>query len=59
MAFPGLIKSSVEAIEGELVYYIREKTGKWPKYQMEIHFHSDVTEGESQIARSILSQCIK
>lgn len=44
----------VEAIEGELVYFIREKTGEWPKYQMEIHFHHEVTEEERQIARLIL-----
>ncbi len=30
----------IETIEGELVYFIRKKTGKWPKYQTEIHFHN-------------------
>jgi hypothetical protein len=48
---------NIEAIEAELVFFIREKTGKWPKYQMEIHFHHEVTEIERQIARSILSKC--
>jgi hypothetical protein len=47
--------TSIEPIEAELVYFIREKTGKWPKYQMEIHFHHEVTEKERQLARSILS----
>ncbi len=56
--FPDLVKERVEAIEAELVYFIREKTGKWPKYQMEIHFHG-VSEVEMQIVRSILDQCLK
>jgi predicted GIY-YIG superfamily endonuclease len=37
--FPTSPIEDVEAIEAELVYFIREKTGRWPKYQMEIHFH--------------------
>ncbi len=28
----------VEAVEGELVYLVRHKTGEWPKFQNEIHF---------------------
>ena len=28
----------IEAIEGELVYLIRNKTGNWPTFQNEIHF---------------------
>ncbi len=55
--FPALKKDSVEAIEAELVYYIRKKTGNWPKYQMEIHFHG-ASEAEKQIAKSILSQLL-
>lgn len=46
-----------EAIEGELVYLIRNNTGKWPTYQMEIHFHN-ATDSEKQIAGSICSQCL-
>ena len=47
----------VEAVEAELVYLIREKTGKWPKYQMEIHFHR--TSGDQlEDARSILRKCL-
>jgi len=34
----------VEAVEAELVYLIRESTGKWPSYQMEIHFHGNISE---------------
>lgn len=52
-AFPDRAKGSVEAIEAELVYYIREKTGSWPKYQMEIHFHK-ASKSEMHVARSIL-----
>jgi len=57
-AFPDMAKDSIEAIEAELVYYIREKTGSWPKYQMEIHFH-EAPEDERQIAKSILDTCLR
>lgn len=30
----------VEAIEGELVFLVRQKTGKWPLFQNEIHFNN-------------------
>lgn len=56
-SFPRQDIKFVEAVEGELVYFIREKTGKWPKYQMEIHFHPEVTDTQRQIARSILNEC--
>ena len=48
---------TVEAIEAELVYLVRQKTGKWPKYQMEIHFHG-ASESQIQVARSILHQLL-
>jgi hypothetical protein len=33
----------IEAVEGEIVYLIRNKLGYWPKFQNEIHFsNSDV-----------------
>ena len=57
-SFPNRTQKHVEAIEAELVYFIREKTGKWPKYQMEIHFHG-TSESEKQVARSILSNCLE
>lgn len=57
-SFPGSTQEHVEAIEAELVYFIRKKTDKWPKYQMEIHFHG-ASESERQIARAILDQCLK
>lgn len=56
--FPSMVISNIEAIEAELVYYIREKTGKWPRYQMEIHFHQ-ASESELQTAKSILNECFK
>ena len=56
-SFPGSTREHVETIEAELVYFIREITGKWPKYQMEIHFHG-ASEKQRQIAESILSQCL-
>ena len=55
--FPDLKKECVEAIEAEMVYYIRNRTGNWPKYQMEIHFH-EASESECQIANLILDQCL-
>jgi len=57
-SFPGSTQECVEAVEAELVYFIREKTGKWPKYQMEIHFHG-ASESERQVAKSILDTCLK
>ena len=53
-SFVDKTKDCVEAIEAELVYYIRNETGNWPKYQMEIHFH-EASEEERQVARYILN----
>ena len=53
-SFPDNTKDYVEAIEAELVYFIREKTGDWPKYQMEIHFHG-ASEEQKRIAKSMLA----
>lgn len=55
-SFPGKT-TDVEAIEAELVYLIRERTGKWPKYQMEIHFHETFAIVR-RVARSIASICL-
>lgn len=43
----------VEAIEGEIVWHIRQKTGSWPLYQNEIHFNNRVDNAQ-QIATEIL-----
>jgi hypothetical protein len=56
-SFPDGNMDCLEAIEGELVYLIRNETGKWPKYQMEIHFHQ-ASESEMQIANSIFRICM-
>lgn len=34
-------REQIEAIEGELVYHIRSLTGRWPRYQNEIHFNNE------------------
>lgn len=44
----------IEAIEGELVYLIRNKTGTWPKFQNEIHFSN--CDEAIVIAEDILSK---
>lgn len=31
----------IQAIEGEFVYHVRNRTGKWPLYQNEIHFQEN------------------
>jgi hypothetical protein len=46
----------IEAVEGELVYLVRAKTGEWPKFQNEIHFHN-VT-GAKEAAEQIFAQFI-
>jgi len=35
-----IIEREMETIEAEIVYLIRNKTGNWPRYQTEIHFHN-------------------
>ena len=56
--FPGKNDKYVEAIEGEVVYLHRSRTGKWPKYQMEIHFHN-ATKGQIRIAETIFEECYR
>lgn len=46
----------IEAIEGELVYFIRNKFGYWPKFQNEIHFSN--CEGAREIAKGILEKVL-
>lgn len=57
-SFPDKDQVFVEGIEGELVYLVRNQTGKWPKYQMEIHFHQ-ASKTQLQIAESILRECLE
>ncbi len=56
--FPDFTSEQVEAIEAELVYYVRKTTDNWPLFQMEIHFHG-ASEEERRIARCILDQCLE
>ncbi|MBI2604011.1 MAG: hypothetical protein HYW56_00530 [Candidatus Harrisonbacteria bacterium] len=46
-----------EAIEAEVVYLIRNKTGRWPKYQTEIHFHQ-ADNKEKGIAHKIYNEIL-
>lgn len=46
-------RHKLEAVEGELVFLIREKRGNWPLYQNEIHFNNDFEESR-EIASDIL-----
>ena len=57
--FPNRARDFIEAIEGELVYLIRNQTGRWPKYQMEIHFHPDASDKEKQIADTLVNICLE
>ena len=47
------IISFVESVEAELVYLVRNKTGKWPKNQNEIHFNNFEIEKAKQVAEKI------
>jgi hypothetical protein len=46
----------IEAIEGELVYLTRQKSGYWPKFQNEIHFSN--CDGAKEIALDVLEKII-
>ncbi len=46
-------RDSIEAIEGEIVWKIRNQTNKWPTYQNEIHFNNDLKDA-NLIANKIL-----
>jgi hypothetical protein len=45
----------IEAVEAEIVLKIRSKTGKWPKYQNEIHFNNNDLQEASRIATEIIN----
>lgn len=48
-------KERTEAIEAEVVYLIRHKTGNWPEHQTEIHFHQ-TTKIEKNIAEKVFAE---
>lgn len=47
-------RTAIEAIEGELVFLIRQRTGAWPRYQNEIHFTNSAA--AKKIAAGIYSE---
>ena len=49
--FPSLKQRQVENIEAELAYLIRNKTGRWPESQNEIHFNNDFALGSAVAAK--------
>jgi len=44
--FIELSKLEIENIEAELVFLIRQKTGKWPLHQNEIHFNNNFSDAK-------------
>tara|TARA_R110002051_G_scaffold256040_3_gene315119 strand:- start:279 stop:785 length:507 start_codon:yes stop_codon:yes gene_type:complete len=42
-----------EAVEAELVFLVRDKTGKWPEFQNEIHFNNAKLEKAKKEAQRI------
>lgn len=53
--FPEYNRKQVEAIEAEVVYAVRQKTGKWPLHQNEIHFNN-VFPKAMEVASLIIKQ---
>jgi hypothetical protein len=49
----------VEAVEAEVVFGIRERTGMWPEYQNEIHFNNDHCEEVRICATKIIDTILK
>ena len=45
-----------EAVEAELVYKIREETGKWPEFQNEIHFNNKELHKATEIAAAMFHE---
>lgn len=57
---PDLNRKTLEAIEGQLVFMVRNHTGQWPLWQNEIHFWNEHEEhgtiGSKAIAERIFSE---
>lgn len=47
-----------EAVEAELVYLVRSKTGSWPKYQNEIHFNNEYLSKAKEVAAEMYNLLI-
>lgn len=56
--FAELDKYQTENIEAELAFNVRNKTGKWPKFQNEIHFNNSYEEKGKRIAEKMYEQII-
>jgi hypothetical protein len=52
-------KKRIEAIEGEVVYLVRETTGKWPLHQNEIHFWNERLDIETIDVKSVAEDIFK
>ena len=46
-------KKFFEGVEAELAFRVREKTGRWPESQNEIHFNNEDREEVLKLARNI------
>ena len=57
--FDKLDKYQTENIEAELAFTVRNKTGKWPKFQNEIHFNNSYEEKGKKIANKMYERIIK
>jgi hypothetical protein len=45
-----------EAVEAELVYKVRNETGRWPEFQNEIHFNNESLEKAKIIANEMFGK---
>ena len=50
-------RKKIEAVEAEVVYGIRQHTGKWPLRQNEIHFNNEYQDAQN-VAFEILEQIL-
>ena len=51
-----LIRKTLEAVEGQLVYMVRNHTGLWPLWQNEIHFWNECEEYETTGTKAIAEE---
>jgi hypothetical protein len=58
VTFPesGLIRKTVEAIEGQLVFMVRNYTGQWPLWQNEIHFWNECEDYETRGTKAVAEE---
>lgn len=53
----GYNQQKAEAVEAEIAFWVRQKTGQWPQAQNEIHFNNEFSEA-SQIAETIMKKIL-